>query len=94
MAEEFRESASERLDFRAGRYPPRRRVCAFCVDKVSEVDYKQADQLRSFLSDRGRILARRATGTCAKHQRQLAKAIKRARFLGLLPYVAASARRG
>ena len=69
-------------------YRRRRRVCAFCVDKVTEVDYKQQNLLRPFISDRGRILSRRRTGTCAKHQRQLARAIKRARFLGLLPFVA------
>jgi len=64
----------------------RRRVCAFCVDKASAVDYKDAMKLRRYLSDRARIEPRRKTGTCAKHQRWLAVALKRARHLALLPY--------
>jgi small subunit ribosomal protein S18 len=61
-------------------------VCAFCVENVKEIDYKDAGRLRRFLSDRGRIEARRKTGTCAKHQRWLAVALKRARHLALMPY--------
>jgi small subunit ribosomal protein S18 len=64
----------------------RRRVCAFCIDKASVVDYKDAVKLRRYLSDRARIEPRRKTGTCAKHQRWLAVALKRARHLALLPY--------
>lgn len=64
----------------------RRRVCQFCVDKVSYIDYKDVNRLRRFLSDRARIEARRKTGTCAKHQRRLSTAIKRARILALLPF--------
>ena len=64
----------------------RRRVCAFCVDKASAIDYKDAMKLRRYLSDRARIEPRRKTGTCAKHQRWLATALKRARHLALLPY--------
>lgn len=64
----------------------RKRVCSFCVDKVTDIDYKSADKLRRFLSDRGKILPRRITGNCAKHQRQLTLAIKRARFMALMPY--------
>lgn len=64
----------------------RKRVCSFCVDKVTEIDYKSADKLRRYISDRGKILPRRITGNCARHQRQLTLAIKRARFLALMPY--------
>lgn len=66
---------------------PKRRVCAFCVDKVGEIDYKDVPRLRRFLSERGKIIPRRVTGTCARHQRQLTVAIKRARHLAFLPYV-------
>ncbi len=73
---------------RGGPRRPRRRVCQFCVDKIDRVDYKAIDTLRRFTSDRGKILPRRATGTCAHHQRILAAAIKRAREIALLPFVA------
>ena len=66
----------------------RRKVCNFCVDKVAAIDYKDTAKLRRYLSERGKILPRRTTGTCAKHQRQLTTAIKRARQIALLPYVA------
>ena len=66
----------------------RRKVCAFCVDKVEHVDYKDAAKLRKYMSERGKILPRRMTGTCAQHQRQLTEAIKRARHIALLPYTA------
>ena len=66
---------------------PRRKVCAFCADKVEEIDYKDVAKLRRYLSERSKIVPRRVTGTCAKHQRQLTTAIKRARHLALLPYV-------
>ena len=65
----------------------RRKVCAFCVDKVETVDYKDVAKLRRYLSERGKIVPRRVTGTCARHQRQLTVAIKRAHHLALLPYV-------
>lgn len=65
----------------------RRKVCAFCVDKVEQIDYKDSAKLRRFLSERSKILPRRTTGTCAGHQRQLTEAIKRARQIALLPYV-------
>lgn len=65
----------------------RRRTCMFCEDKTASIDYKQANVLRPFLTDRGKIRPRRQTGTCARHQRQLATAIKRARHLALLPFV-------
>lgn len=66
----------------------RRKVCAFCVDKVEHVDYKDSGKLRKYMSERGKILPRRMTGTCARHQRQLTEAIKRARHIALLPYTA------
>ncbi len=65
----------------------RRKVCAFCVDKVEQIDYKDAAKLKRYLSERSKILPRRTTGTCAMHQRQLTEAIKRARHVALLPYV-------
>ncbi len=65
----------------------RRKSCSFCMDDVEYVDYKDVGRLRRFLSDRGKILPRRVTGTCSRHQRQLSKTIKRARFMALLPYV-------
>ena len=66
---------------------PRRKVCSFCVDKVEEIDYKDVAKLRRYVTERGKILPRRISGTCAKHQRQLTTAIKRARHLAFLPYV-------
>ena len=66
----------------------RRKVCQFCVDKVEHIDYKDTAKLRKYVSDRGKILPRRMTGTCAMHQRQLTEAIKRARHVALLPYTA------
>ena len=65
---------------------PRRKVCTFCVDKIQHIDYKDIARLRRFTSERGKILPRRMTGTCAKHQRQLSTAIKRARTIALMPY--------
>ncbi len=69
------------------RYVPKRKICSFCSDKVKEIGYKDPAKLRRFVSHRGKIEPRRSTGTCAKHQRALAVAIKRARHLALLPYV-------
>ena len=66
----------------------RKKVCSFCVDKVETIDYKDTAKLRRYLSERGKILPRRTTGTCAAHQRDLTTAIKRARQIALLPYVA------
>ena len=66
----------------------RRKVCQFCVDKVTEIDYKDVAKLRRYVSERAKILPRRITGTCAKHQRQLTVAIKRARQIALLPFSA------
>ena len=64
----------------------RKKVCVFCVEKVDEIDYKDVARLKRFVSERSKILPRRVTGTCAKHQRELTTAIKRARHLALLPY--------
>ncbi len=79
---------------RGGRFsgprPPR--ACPFCTQKAKSIDYKQADQLRRYLTDHGKIKARRKVGTCAKHQRLLATAIKRARHVALLPFVSESTR--
>ena len=66
----------------------RKKVCGFCVDKVENIDYKDIARLRRYMSERGKILPRRVTGTCARHQRELTGAIKRARHLALLPYTA------
>ena len=66
----------------------RKKVCSFCVDKVESIDYKDTAKLKRYTSERGKILPRRTTGTCAAHQRQLTIAIKRARHIALLPYVA------
>lgn len=65
---------------------PKKKVCQFCVDKVTYVDYKDTQLLRKFISDRGKIRARRVTGNCAQHQRDIATAIKNSREVALLPY--------
>lgn len=65
---------------------PKKKVCSFCVDKVESIDYKDVSKLRKFISERGKILPRRISGNCAKHQRQLTVAIKRARNIALLPF--------
>ncbi len=64
----------------------KRKVCSFCIDKAETVDYKDINKLRRYITDRGKILPRRISGNCAGHQRQLTTAIKRARFVALLPY--------
>ncbi len=70
------------------RKPARRKVCNFCVDKSEAIDYKDVAKLKKYLAESGKILPRRMTGLCARHQRELAVAIKRARQMALLPYVA------
>jgi small subunit ribosomal protein S18 len=67
---------------------PRHKVCAFCVDKVQIIDYKDAKRLRRYVTERGKILPRRISGTCSRHQRELTRAIKRARNIALLPFKA------
>lgn len=70
------------------RFRSRRKVCQFCADKNKEIDYKDTQTLKKYISDRGKILPRRISGNCSKHQREMTKAIKRARQVALLPYSA------
>ena len=70
-----------------GNRKARKKVCSFCVDRVGDINYKDAARLRRYISERAKILPRRITGTCARHQRDLTTAIKRARHIALLPYV-------
>ena len=72
---------------RAGGFRSRRKVCVFCSEKAKPIDYKDVATLRKYISERGKILPRRITGNCAKHQRALTVAIKRARHVALIPYV-------
>lgn len=83
---------SDRPERGRGRFQ-RRRVCAFCVEKIERIDYKNIDMLRRFVSDQGQIESGRRTGTCARHQRRLTVAIKRARAIALLPFTAEHIRR-
>ena len=80
-----RQSSSRK---RAPTGPIKRKSCYFCKEKVEEIDYKNANQLRRYISEKGKIRSRRITGACRRHQRQVAVAIKRAREMALLPYVA------
>ena len=77
-----------REEYQSGgrRFFARPRECPFCADKNATIDYKQVDVLRRFVTDEGKIRPRRQTGVCAKHQRELARAVKRARHIALLPY--------
>lgn len=70
------------------RFKPRKKVCGFCADKVEKIDYKDINRLKKYVTERGKILPRRINGNCAKHQRELTRAIKRARQIALLPYSA------
>lgn len=70
------------------RFRPKKRICSFCADKKANIDYKDISKLKKHISDRGKILPRRVSGNCAKHQRELTIAIKRARQVALLPYSA------
>lgn len=70
------------------RFKPRKKICAFCADKSKNIDYKDINNLKKHITDRGKILPRRVSGNCAKHQRELTIAIKRARQVALLPYSA------
>lgn len=67
---------------------PKKKICSFCVDKVETIDYKEVGKLRRYTTERGKILPRRISGNCAKHQRQMTLAIKRARAIALLPFTA------
>lgn len=64
----------------------KKKICGFCVDKVTDIDYKDISKLKKYVSERGKILPRRISGNCAKHQRQMTVAVKRARHIALLPY--------
>jgi len=72
---------------KAAKRPQRRKVCQFCVDKAKEIDYKDTGKLKKYITEKGKILPRRMSGVCAKHQRELATAVKRARQMALLPFV-------
>ena len=74
-------------DQRRRRPQKRRKVCQFCLDNVNDIDYKDVAKIRRYITEKGKIISRRQTGTCAKHQRALATAIKRARYMGLIHYV-------
>ncbi len=65
---------------------PKKKICSYCVDKIESVDYKQFEKLKRFVTERGKVLPRRISGNCARHQRQLTRAIKRARIMALLPF--------
>ena len=78
----------EKNDRRQGGRKTRRKVCSFCVDKAESIDYKDVAKLRKYLTESGKILPRRMTGVCARHQRELAAAVKLARQMALIPYVA------
>ena len=80
-----REDRGER-GMRGGR-KSRKKVCSFCVDKIYDIDYKDVPRLKRYLSERSKIVPRRVTGTCARHQRHLTIAVKRARHIALLPFV-------
>ena len=80
-------STRPKRKWEGSKYVPKRKVCSFCSEKVEHIDYKDAAKLRQYISERGKIDPRRKTGTCARHQRALAIAIKRARHLALVPYV-------
>jgi len=77
----------QQKSYRPGLNRKRKKQCSFCVDKIEHIDYKDVARLRKCISERAKILPRRITGTCAKHQRQITVAIKRARHVAFLPYV-------
>jgi len=72
----------------AKKFKAKKRVCSFCVDNVTDISYKDVNKLKKYITERGKILPRRISGNCALHQRQLTRAIKRARQVALLPYTA------
>ncbi len=83
-----RRRPTRRRDKKGGPGSGRRKPCPYCKDKIEQVDYKDVSALRRFISERGKIRSRRITGACRRHQNQVSRAIKRARELALLPYVA------
>ena len=88
MAKQRSRKPVRRRDKKGGAGSNRRKPCLFCKDKIEQVDYKDTATLRKFISERGKIRSRRITGACRRHQNQVATAVKRARELALLPYVA------
>jgi small subunit ribosomal protein S18 len=88
LAKQRNRRPARRRDRKGGPSSGRRKPCQHCRDKIEQVDYKDIATLRKFVSDRGKIRSRRITGACRRHQSQIARAVKRARELALLPYVA------
>jgi small subunit ribosomal protein S18 len=88
MAKQRNRRKMRRRDRKGGPGSGRRKPCPYCRDKIDQVDYKDVGSLRRMISDRGKIRSRRITGACRRHQSQIARAVKRARELALLPYVA------
>ena len=88
MAKQRNRRKTRRRDRKGGPGSGRRKPCPYCRDKIDQVDYKDIGSLRRMISDRGKIRSRRITGACRRHQSQIARAVKRARELALLPYVA------
>ena len=93
MAKQRNRRPVRRREKRGGPGAGRRKPCPYCKDKIDQVDYKDIDALRRFISEKGKMRSRRITGACRRHQNQIAKAVKRARELALLPYVAESSGR-
>ena len=91
MAKQRNRKPVRRRDRKGGPSGGRRKPCPYCKDKIEHVDYKDVEGLRRFVSEKGKIRSRRITGACRRHQAQIARAVKRARELALLPYVAESA---
>ncbi len=89
MSEELKSAVVEPVDRPVKRFKrvPRKKVCSFCVEKSKYIDYKDTNKLRRYITEKGKIIPKRQTGTCAAHQREVAVAIKRARFMALIPYV-------
>jgi small subunit ribosomal protein S18 len=94
MAQQRQSSDRARKRPGASSGPPKRKSCYFCREKVDEVDYKNINQLRRYISDKGKIRSRRITGACRRHQNQVSSAVKRAREVALLPYVSEGAPEG
>ena len=93
MAKSRNRRPVRRRDRKGGPGSGRRKPCPYCKDKIDQVDYKDIDGLRRFISEKGKMRSRRITGACRRHQNQIARAVKRARELALLPYVAESSGR-
>ena len=87
MEEKMEAATEEKVAPKRYKKTSRKKVCAFCEEKVEYIDYKDVNKLRRYITEKGKIVPRRQTGTCAKHQRELTTAIKRARFMALIPYV-------